>query len=133
MSESQGSSGAPSPGGPDHTERVAAGERQEFKEDHTASGMCGVTLNLSTEGAAIASVMEKKPGVKVTRYPAMIRVDAPGKIEFIMEEIADALGEEDYDTYDFEVETSTHYGRMVRLDDRILLFADPMEAMEYLS
>ena len=133
MSESQGSSGAPTPGGPDHTEQIAAGERQEFKEDHTASGMCGVTLNLSTEGAAIASVMEKKPGVKVTRYPAMIRVDAPGKIEFIMEEIADALGEEDYDTYDFEVETSTHYGRMVRLDDRILLFADPMEAMEYLS
>ena len=133
MSESQGSAGAPTPGGPDHKEQIAAGQGQEFKEDHTASGMCGVTLNLSTEGAAIASVMEKKPGVKVTKYPAMIRIDAPGKIEFVMEEIADALGEEDYDTYDFEVETSTHYGRMVRLDDRILLFADPMEAMEYLS
>ncbi|MDP8949358.1 MAG: MmoB/DmpM family protein, partial [Actinomycetota bacterium] len=92
--------------------------------------MCGVTLNLSTEGAAIASVMEGKPGVKVTKYPAMIRVDGENRLEFVMEEIADALGEEDYSTYDFEVETSTHYGRMVRLDDRILLFADPVEAME---
>ncbi len=132
MSESKGTPGAPPPGGPDHTEQVAAEERQEFKVDRSESGMCGVTLNLSTEGAAIASVMEGKPGVKVTKYPAMIRVDGENRLEFVMEEIADALGEEDYSTYDFEVETSTHYGRMVRLDDRILLFADPVEAMEYL-
>ncbi len=133
MSESKDTPGAPPPGGPDHKEHIAAGERQEFKQDHTATGMCGVTLNASVEGNAIASVMADKPGVKITKYPAMIRIDAPDRIEFVMEEIADALGEEDYDTYDFEVETSTHYGRMVRLDDRILLFADPMEAAEYLG
>ncbi len=126
MSES-----TPTAGGPDYKEQTAAGQGQQFKQDQTASGMCGVTLNLSTEGAAIADVMAKKPGVKVTKYPAMIRIDAPDRIEFVMEEIAEALGDDEYSTYDFEVETSTHYGRMVRLDDRILLFADPVEAAEY--
>ncbi len=126
MSES-----TPTAGGPDYKEQTAAGQGQQFKQDQTASGMCGVTLNLSTEGAAIAAVMEKKEGVKVTKYPAMIRVDGPGRLEFVMEEIGEALGDDEYSTYDFEVETSTHYGRMVRLDDRILLFADPVEAAEY--
>jgi propane monooxygenase coupling protein len=50
-----------------------------------------------------------------------------------MAEIAEALGEDDFTTYDFEVETSTHYGRMVRLDDRVLLFANPRDAAEYLG
>ena len=27
---------------------------------------------------------------------------------------------------------STHYGRMVATDDSLMLFSDPLEAMEYL-
>ncbi len=47
----------------------------------------------------------------------------------------EALGLEpgEYTVYDFEVETSTHYGRQVRLDDRVLLFANPEDAAEYLG
>jgi hypothetical protein len=33
----------------------------------------------------------------------------------------------------FEIETSTHYGRMVRLDDKVLLFTNPEDAAEYLG
>jgi propane monooxygenase coupling protein len=133
MSESQGSPGAPPPGGPNHQEHIAAEGKQEFKSEHSSSNMCGVTLSASVEGNAIAELMGEKPGVKVTAYPAMIRVDGENKLEFDMEEIADALGEEEFTTYDFEVETSTHYGRMVRLDDRILLFANPEDAAEALG
>ena len=134
MSESQGHSpGAPPPSGPGHTEQVAAEPRQEFTFDRSASDRCGVTMSASVEGNAIADLMGEKEGVEVTKYPAMIRIDAPDKLEFDMAEIAEALGEDDFTTYDFEVETSTHYGRMVRLDDRVLLFANPRDAAEYLG
>ena len=134
MSESQGSSpGAPPPSGPGHTEQVAAEPRQEFTFDRSASDRCGVTMSAGVEGNTIADLMGEKEGVEVTKYPAMIRIDAPDKLEFDMAEIAEALGEDDFTTYDFEVETSTHYGRMVRLDDRVLLFANPRDAAEYLG
>ncbi len=135
MSESQGSSpGAPPPSGPDHTEQIAGTPRQGgFQFDRTASDRCGVTMSAGVEGNAIAEIMGQKEGVEVKKYPAMIRIDAPHKLEFVMDEIAEAMGAAEFTTADFELETSTHYGRMVRLDDRILLFADPADAAEYLG
>ena len=99
------------------------------------SNLCGVTMSASVEGNIIADVMSKKPGVRITRFPAIIRIDAEQMLEFDMEEIGAALGLEpgEYDVYDFEVETSTHYGRQVRLDDKVLLFAHPEDAAEYLG
>ncbi len=112
---------------------MTEGTEQRFKNDRTSSGRCGVTLSAGVEGNIIAELMGEKEGVEVVKYPAMIRIDANDKLEFVMEEIADALGEEDFTTNDFEIETSTHYGRMVRLDDRVLLFANPEDAAEYLG
>jgi propane monooxygenase coupling protein len=99
------------------------------------SDLCGITMSASVEGNAIAEVMSKKPNVKITRYPAIIRIDAEKMLEFDMGEIGEALGYEAgrYTVYDFEVETSTHYGRQVRLDDKVLLFARPEDAAEYLG
>lgn len=79
----------------------------------TPSNLCGVTLSASVEGNVIADVMSKKSGVKITRWPAIISVDAEKMLEFDMDEIEQALGYEpgEYGVYDFEVETSTHYGR----------------------
>jgi len=96
---------------------------------------CGVTMSASVEGNIIADVMSKKPNVKITRFPAIIRIDGERMLEFDMEEIGEALGLEpgEYSVYDFEIETSTHYGRQVRLDDRVLLFANPEDAAEYLG
>jgi propane monooxygenase coupling protein len=106
---------------------------QQFENSRTASNKCGVTMSASVEGNAIAQLMDEKEGVEITKYPAMIRIDANDRLVFDMDEIAEYLGEEDFTTYDFEIETSTHYGRMVRLDDQILLFANPDEAAEYLG
>jgi propane monooxygenase coupling protein len=90
-------------------------------------------MSASVEGNAIGDLMSEKEGVEVTKYPAMLRIDGGPVMEFDMNEIAEYLGEEEFTTYDFEVETSTHYGRMVRLDDKVLLFANPEDAAEYLG
>jgi propane monooxygenase coupling protein len=92
---------------------------------------CGVTLSDSVEGRVIANIMRDKPDIVVSEFPALIRIDGIGKMEFLMEEISEDLGR-DFDAYSFQVEMSTHYGRMVMLDDRIILFADPEEAMKYI-
>jgi propane monooxygenase coupling protein len=92
---------------------------------------CGVTLSDSVEGRVIANIMREKPEIVVTEFPALIRIDGVGKMEFLMSEISEDLGR-DFDPYSFQVEMSTHYGRMVMLDDRIILFADPEEAMQYI-
>jgi len=92
--------------------------------------MCGVTMNDSVEGRIVAQIMETKPGVKVTYYPAMIRIDGQGKLEFDMNEISEALGRA-MDPYTFQVEMSTHYGRMVLFEDRIVLFGRMEDALAY--
>lgn len=94
------------------------------------STKCGVTLNDSVEGRVIAGVMGQKPGVSVTYYPAMIRIDGEGRLEFDMAELSEALGYELTPSL-FEVETSTHYGRMVRFDEKIVLFGRLEDALQY--
>jgi propane monooxygenase coupling protein len=90
-------------------------------------------MSASVEGNAIGDLMSEKEGVEVTKYPAMLRIDGGKVLEFDMNEIAEYLGEEEFTTYDFEVETSTHYGQMVRLDDKVIVFANPEDAAEYLG
>jgi propane monooxygenase coupling protein len=105
----------------------------EFKSDPTSSNRAGVTLMNNQVGFVVADVMRDKENVKITELPSMIRVDGVGKVDFDFEEIADALGWTDFGQDDFEEIMSTHYGRMVVLDDRVLLFANPEDAAEYIS
>ena len=106
---------------------------QKFEFSRTRSDRAGVTMSASVEGNAIGDLMSEKEGVEVTKYPAMLRIDGGKVLEFDMNEIAEYLGEEEFTTYDFEIETSTHYGQMVRLDDKVIVFADPEDAAEYLG
>jgi propane monooxygenase coupling protein len=103
---------------------------QDIQLDDTISDMCGVTMNDSVEGRIVAQVMANKPGVTIKYYPAMIRIDGHGKLEFDMAEIGEALGRQ-MDPYTFQVEMSTHYGRMVLFDDRIVLFGNLEDALKY--
>ena len=68
----------------------------------TISHMCGVTMNDSVDARGIAEIMEEKPGIEVTNYPALIRMDAEGKMTFDMKELSEALGRE-FTAYDFVV------------------------------
>jgi propane monooxygenase coupling protein len=104
-----------------------------FHADPTASNRTGVTLMNNQVGYVVAQVMEGKPGVTVENMPSMIRVDGVRQIDFQFDEIADALGWDDFGNDDFEEIISTHYGRMVALDDRVVLFANPEDAAQYLG
>jgi propane monooxygenase coupling protein len=104
-----------------------------FASDRTSSNMAGVTLMNNQVGYVVAEVMRGKPNVKVTELPSMIRVDGPNQVDFNYEEIAEALGWDDFGNDDFEEIMSTHYGRMVVLDDRVVLFANPEDAAEYIG
>ncbi len=96
------------------------------------SHQCGVTMNDSVEARAIAEYMDENPEVTVTYMPAMIRIDGVGKLIFKMEDISEILGKE-MNAETFEVNTSTHYGRMVRVDDdTVILFGDMDEVMQYI-
>jgi propane monooxygenase coupling protein len=104
-----------------------------FTVDRSSSNMAGVTLMNNQVGYVVASVMRGKDGVKVTELPSMIRVDGANKVDFDYAEMAEALGWDDFGNDDFEEIMSTHYGRMVVLDDRVLLFANPEDAAEYIG
>ena len=104
----------------------------QFGSDTAVSNMCGVTLMNTPVGRVVADVMGAKEGVGLTEYPSMIRVDGQRVLDFDYAEITDALGEE-FDGSLFEEISSTHYGRMVHLDDRTLLFANPEDAAEYIG
>ena len=106
-----------------------------FKANNTASNRCGFTLMNNQVGEVIAQVMETKPDVTVTFLPSMMRVDAERRMEVNYDEISEALGEEPgyFDSAEFEEDMSTHYGRMIHLDDRTLFFANPEDAADLLG
>jgi len=105
----------------------------EFAENRTSSNRAGVTLMNNQVGYTVADVMRGKEGVEVTDLPSMIRVDGEGQVNFDYAEIAEALGWDDFGNDDFEEIMSTHYGRMVVLDDRVIMFANPEDAAEYID
>jgi propane monooxygenase coupling protein len=106
-----------------------------FKSDNTASNKCGFTLMNNQIGAVVAQVMDQQDNVTVTPLPSMIRVDAVGRMDVVYDDISEALGEEEgyFDAAQFEENMSTHYGRMVHLDDRTIMFANPEDAAEYIG
>jgi propane monooxygenase coupling protein len=106
-----------------------------FKSDNTPSNRCGVTLMNNQVGSVVAQVMKEKEGVTITPLPSMIRVDCVGRMDFVYDEISEALGEEEgyFDSAEFEENMSTHYGRMIHEDDRTIMFANPEDAAEYIG
>jgi propane monooxygenase coupling protein len=106
-----------------------------FKADSSASNMCGFTLMNNQVGVVVAQVLSRLDNVKVTYLPSMIRVDAAGRMDVIYDDVSEALGEEAgyFDAAEFEESMSTHYGRMIHLDDRTIMFANPEDAADYLG
>ena len=105
----------------------------EFHSDPTSSDQAGVTLMNNQVGYVVAQVMKDKKDVTIRELPSMIRVDGIKTIDFDFQEIADALGWTDFGQDDFEEIMSTHYGRMVVEDERVLMFANPEDAAEYIG
>jgi propane monooxygenase coupling protein len=106
-----------------------------FKSDNTASGMCGFTLMNNQVGAVIANVLSRLDNVAVTQLPSMVRVDGHGRFDVVYADLDEEAGEEEgwFDAAELEENMSTHYGRMVHLDDRTIMFANPEDAAEHLD
>jgi propane monooxygenase coupling protein len=117
------------------TKTSYATTESSFKSDNTPSNKCGVTLMNNQVGSVVAEVMSGKNGVTVTYLPSMIRVDGTNRMDFVYDEISEALGEEEgyYDAAEFEENMSTHYGRMIHEDDRTIMVANPEDAAEYIG
>jgi propane monooxygenase coupling protein len=114
---------------------VTATAASRFESNNTASNMCGFTLMNSQVGVLIARVLERLDNVKVTHLPSMIRVDGQGRFDVVYADVDEEAGEEEgwFNAAEFEEAMSTHYGRMVHLDDRTIMFANPEDAAEYLD
>ena|ERR1700677_1499024 len=105
---------------------------KDIRFEDTISHQCGVTMSDCVEARAIATVMALHPNVSVTYLPAMIRIDGEDKLEFKMAEISEELGRI-MTPHTFEISTSTHYGRMVMVDDdTVVLYGDMNEMMKYI-
>ncbi len=106
-----------------------------FKADNTASNQCGFTLMNNQVGAVVARVLDRLDNVNVRHLPSMIRVDGIGRFDVVYADIDNEAGEEEgwFNAAEFEEAMSTHYGRMVHLDDRTIMFANPEDAAEHLD
>jgi len=106
-----------------------------FASNNTASNMCGFTLMNNQVGVIVAQVMDGFDNVSITPLPSMIRVDAKGRMDVVYADVDEAAGEEEgwFNAAEFEESMSTHYGRMIHLDDRTIMFANPEDAAEYLD
>jgi len=91
----------------------------------------GIVMSRSEEGDAVAAVMRTRPGVEVIAQPAFWDIRAKDRLVISFDEVEEELGFE-IDGYTIQHEMSTHYGRLVATDDALMLFSDPMEAMEHL-
>jgi propane monooxygenase coupling protein len=113
----------------------ATAPNARFAANNTASNMCGFTLMNSQVGVLIANVLSRLPNVEVTHLPSMIRVDGQGRFDTVYADIDEEAGEEEgwFSASEFEEAMSTHYGRMVHLDDRTIMFANPEDAAEHLD
>jgi propane monooxygenase coupling protein len=94
---------------------------------------CSVTLSASREGNAIAQLLGEADDVTVTYYPALIRVESPNLLRFDLGEIAERLGQATFTAYDLQVELSSSRGRLVVLDDEVIVYGNQEDAAEHLG
>ena len=92
----------------------------------------GIVMAKSAEGDAVVSVLADQEGVEVIESPSFWDIRAKDRLVIDLDSVGEELGE-DVDAYAIQHEMSTHYGRLITTDDALMLFSDPVEAMEYLS
>ena len=91
----------------------------------------GIVMSKSAEGDAVADVLRGREGIEITRT-LVLGHQAKDRLVIDFDEVREELGVE-VDGYAIQHEMSTHYGRLVATDEALMLFSDPIEAMEYLS
>ena len=91
----------------------------------------GIALGRSVEGDALAEAMAAVEGVEVVAQRTFWEVKARERLRIDFEELSEATGL-DVDSELIQVLMTTYYGRIINTDEAIMLFHDPIEAMEYM-
>jgi propane monooxygenase reductase subunit len=91
----------------------------------------GIVMARSAEGDAVADILRGRAGTQVIEQPAFWEIRAKDRLVIPYDEVSEQLGYE-IDAYSIQHEMTTHYGRLVAGDDALMLFSDPVEAMEHL-
>ena len=91
----------------------------------------GIVMAKSAEGDAVAAVVGQGEGVEIVENPSFWDIRAKDRLIIDFDEVSEELGF-DVDGYAIQHEMSTHYGRLVTTDDALMLFSDPIEAMDHL-
>ena len=91
----------------------------------------GIVMAKSAEGDAVASVVGQRENVEIIENPSFWDIRAKDRLVIDYDDVSERLGFE-IDGYAIQHEMSTHYGRLVTTDDALMLFSDPVEAMEHL-
>jgi propane monooxygenase coupling protein len=91
----------------------------------------GIVMAKSEEGDAVVAVVGQQEGVEVIEQPSFWDIRAKDRLVIDYDQVSEQLGFE-IDGYTIQHEMSTHYGRLVTTDDALMLFSDPVEAMDYL-
>jgi propane monooxygenase coupling protein len=92
----------------------------------------GIVMAKSAEGDAVVNVLGEQEGIEVIENTYFWDIRAKDRLIIDFDAVSEELGF-DVDPYAIQHEMSTHYGRLVVNDDALMLFSDPIEAMEYLS
>jgi propane monooxygenase coupling protein len=103
-----------------------SGEAQEQAFDYV-----GIAIARSVEGDALADAMRDVEGVEVVPQQTYWEIKARGRMRMDFEQLSEATGL-DVDSELIQVLMSTYYGRIINTDEAILLFHDPIEAMEHM-
>jgi hypothetical protein len=91
----------------------------------------GIALGRSVEGDALAEAMAAVEGVEVIAQQTYWEVKARERLRMDFESLSEATGL-DVDSELIQVLMTTYYGRIINTDEAIMLFHDPIEAMEYM-
>jgi hypothetical protein len=91
----------------------------------------GIAIARSVEGDALAEAMGDVEGVEVVPQQTYWEVKARERLRMDFEQLSEATGM-DVDSELIQVLMTTYYGRIINTDEAIMLFHDPIEAMEYM-
>jgi hypothetical protein len=100
-------------------------------EEGQAFDYVGITIARSVDGDALAEAMQDVEGVEVVPQQSYWEIKARERLRLDFDSLSEATGL-DVDSELIQVLMSTYYGRIVNTDDAIMLFHDPIEAMEHM-
>jgi hypothetical protein len=100
-----------------------------MSDDEQAFDYVGIALARSVEGDALADAMRDVEGVEVIPQQTYWEIKARARLRLDFEQLSEETGLDVHSEL-IQVLMSTYYGRIVNTDDAILLFHDPIEAME---